>query len=144
MNAVATRPSEAAQMDHANLPYRHVVPARPVSPVYSITMRTGNSPRPYYSRPHMNSYTNSTAPNIYSPTATSFSPRSFKPVQPPPKTMFPIFRRLPQEIYDCILAQLQLLHIASLPAGCITCFMRDLHSLALTSRLWEKAVRGKL
>lgn len=141
MNVVATRPSEAAPMSHGNLPYRHGFPARPGSPIYPIT---GTSPRPYHSMPHINNYATLTTPNIYSPTTSPFSSRSFKPVQPTPKPMLHMFRRLPQEIYDCILGQLQLLHTTSFPAGCITCFMRDLHSLALTSRLWEKAVRGKL
>lgn len=52
--------------------------------------------------------------------------------------------RLPSEVYDCILDQLQLLHTTPYAEGCTTCYMRDLYSLTLTSRVWEKAARSKL
>jgi len=60
------------------------------------------------------------------------------------KPPIPMFKRLPQEIYDCILEQLKVLHSNPLSASCATCYLRDLYSLALTSRAWDRAVRIKL
>ncbi|KAL9114022.1 MAG: hypothetical protein Q9227_001793 [Pyrenula ochraceoflavens] len=55
-----------------------------------------------------------------------------------------IFKRLPNEIFDCIVAQLQVLHSDRLSPGCATCYMRDLNSLALTSRAWSPAAQRRL
>ena len=52
----------------------------------------------------------------------------------------PVFRGLPPEIYDCILQQLRKSHEDSTSQSCQTCHLRDLCSLALTSRAWDKAV----
>lgn len=52
----------------------------------------------------------------------------------------PVFRGLPPEIYDCILQQLRVFHEDPASQSCQTCHLRDLCSLALTSRAWDKAV----
>lgn len=73
-------------------------------------------------------------------------PSSFTSIQrlrstnPPP----PLFRRLPQAIYDCILQHLRTAHLTVSSTSCATCYMRDLCSLALTSRAWDRAVRTRL
>ncbi|KAL0265199.1 hypothetical protein SLS55_001164 [Diplodia seriata] len=56
----------------------------------------------------------------------------------------PIFQKLPREVYACILQQLEVLHFGKGTQSCTTCYLRDLHSLALTSRAWDKAARNKL
>ena len=53
-------------------------------------------------------------------------------------------RQLPQNVHGIILDCLEFLHTGPGQTGCLTCFRRDLHSLSLTCRSWEKAVRGKL
>lgn len=55
-----------------------------------------------------------------------------------------ISKRIPQEVYEAILSQLETLHSDRLAPGCPTCFMRDLVSLQRTNRTWDKAVRRKL
>lgn len=89
-------------------------------------------------------YSVSTAPTIYSPTSPCSSYRPFDSFASLDKIAEPVFKRLPQEVYDGILAQLQCLHCGPHQAGCLTCFQRDLHALSLTCRSWEKAVRAKL
>lgn len=54
------------------------------------------------------------------------------------------FKHLPQEVYDCILSQLQELHSDRLSPSCATCYLRDLVALQLTNRSWDKAVRKTL
>lgn len=56
---------------------------------------------------------------------------------PPP----PVFQRLPPEIYDCILQLLKEFHYDSSSASCQTCYLKDLCSLGLTSRVWDRSVR---
>ncbi len=56
----------------------------------------------------------------------------------------PVFQRLPPEIYDCILQKLREFHETPSSLSCQTCYLRDLSSLALTSRAWDKAVRVRL
>lgn len=51
-----------------------------------------------------------------------------------------VFQGLPPEVYDCILQQLRVLHEDPASQSCQTCHLRDLCSLALTSRAWDKAV----
>ncbi|PGH06548.1 hypothetical protein AJ79_06487 [Helicocarpus griseus UAMH5409] len=151
MNVVASRPSDSAKIIYNGDPYRGVVPSRQASPVYPMPMSPKSpaaraSPIPY--PPSDNDCSNANAPGIFSPTAAassgSFIFRSFKPVHSSPKEQLPCSKPLPQEVYECILSHLQFSHSASSSEGCITCYMRDLYSLALTSRGWEKAVRGKL
>lgn len=55
-----------------------------------------------------------------------------------------IFQKLPREVYACIVQQLEVLHFGRGTQSCTTCYLRDLHSLALTSRAWDKAARNKL
>lgn len=83
-----------------------------------------------------------TQPTIPSPTSATFSIRS-KPSNPSLQRVS-IFKRLPQEVYDSILAQLQELHSDRLSPSCATCYMRDLVALQLTSRSWDKGVRKTL
>ncbi|EER37205.1 conserved hypothetical protein [Histoplasma capsulatum var. duboisii H88] len=147
MNAVASRHSSftgvACDGDDS---YRGVASSRQ-APVYPAPMQS-RSPSPGASSTQ--SMRNNNYPNagIYSPTAAapsgSFIFRSFKPANSGSKEPFLCSRSLPQEVYDCILSHLQCSHLAPHCQGCITCYMRDLYSLALTSRAWEKAVRGKL
>ena len=56
----------------------------------------------------------------------------------------PVFQRLPLEIYDCVLRKLREFHENPASLSCQTCYLRDLCSLALTSRAWDKAVRFRL
>ncbi|MCJ1282544.1 hypothetical protein MMC26_001867 [Xylographa opegraphella] len=60
--------------------------------------------------------------------------------QPPP----PVFKRLPLEIYDCILQQLRNIHTEPYIQSCATCYLRDLYNLALVSRTWDRAVQVQL
>ncbi|KAI9934210.1 hypothetical protein ASPWEDRAFT_26108 [Aspergillus wentii DTO 134E9] len=91
-------------------------------------------------------YSVSTAPtSICSPTSPVSPYRQFDSAASLDKILEPVFKRVPQEVYDVILDQLQLLHTTShQSSGCLTCYQRDLHSLSLTCRPWEKAVRAKL
>lgn len=59
---------------------------------------------------------------------------------PPP----PLFKRLPPAIYECIFQHLRTIHLSVSSTSCVTCYMRDLCSLALTSRTWDRAVRTRL
>lgn len=86
----------------------------------------------------------STAPTAYSPSSPTSSYRQCDSVGSIPKVIEPIQRRVPQEVYDVILNNLETLHKAPHQTGCTTCFQRDLHALSLTCRSWEKAVRRRL
>jgi len=87
----------------------------------------------------VSNYTQHTIP---SPVSATFSLGS-KPSNPSLQRL-PIFKRIPQEVYDRILGQLQELHSDRLSPSCATCYMRDLVALQLTSRSWDKAVRKTL
>lgn len=52
-----------------------------------------------------------------------------------------LFATLPDEILDTILENLKDLHLAPNSDSCATCWMRDLSSLAVTSRRWCKVAR---
>jgi hypothetical protein len=58
----------------------------------------------------------------------------------PNETLFPrrVFEQLPREVYDCVLTQLELIHLSQ-NQPCPACYMKDLHSLSLTSRAWDRA-----
>ncbi|OJD17726.1 hypothetical protein AJ78_02191 [Emergomyces pasteurianus Ep9510] len=150
MNAVTSRPSASTGMAYNGDQYRGVAPNRQGSPVYpmSVQPRNPSSRASSIQYARDNNYPNATTPEIYSPTAVassgSFIFRSFKPAKSPSKEPLPFLKPLPQEVYDCILSHLQYSHLAPNCEGCLTCYMRDLYSLALTSRAWEKAVRAKL
>ncbi|OAX84589.1 hypothetical protein ACJ72_01042 [Emergomyces africanus] len=131
-------------------PYRGVVPSRQGSPVYPTPLqpRSPSSRASSIQYARNSNYPNANIPEIYSPTAVassgSFIFRSFKPTKTGPMEQLPFFKPLPPEVYDCILSHLQYSHLSPTGEGCLTCYMRDLYSLALTSRAWEKAVRAKL
>ncbi|KAF2016318.1 hypothetical protein BU24DRAFT_450861 [Aaosphaeria arxii CBS 175.79] len=57
-----------------------------------------------------------------------------------PAPMFPaaVFKNLPREVYDAIIAQLELLRVAH-DYRCPSCYLKDLYSLSLTSRAWDRA-----
>ena len=61
--------------------------------------------------------------------------------KPPPRAFF---QNLPPEVYDCILQQLRVFHEDPRSQSCQTCHMRDLCSLSMTSRAWDKAVVKRL
>ncbi|KAI1983993.1 hypothetical protein LOZ54_004701 [Ophidiomyces ophidiicola] len=93
----------------------------------------------------MSASSSSTGPDIYSPTAAQFPARPARQSPVLPETALSTLPKcLPPEVYECILAQLQILHLGGHGEGCITCLMRDLHSLSLTNRAWERVVRNKL
>ncbi|KAI5291027.1 hypothetical protein KEM54_006620 [Ascosphaera aggregata] len=62
--------------------------------------------------------------------------------QPAPSPV--TFKNLPPRIYNCILENLEKSHLGPYGDGCLTCYLRDLHSLSLTCRAWERAVRPKM
>ncbi|KAJ5908988.1 hypothetical protein N7495_001670 [Penicillium taxi] len=90
---------------------------------------------------YKSNYTTSTAPTFYSSPSPVSSCRQFDSVGSIPKN---VERRMTQPLYNLILDKLENLHKGPHQTGCTTCFQRDLHALSLTSRSWEKAVRGKL
>lgn len=49
-----------------------------------------------------------------------------------------VFKKLPREVYDCIVEQLEQLHLGE-EQSCQSCYLRDLCSLSLTSRAWDRA-----
>ncbi|KAL3477889.1 hypothetical protein BJX99DRAFT_120075 [Aspergillus californicus] len=88
-------------------------------------------------------YSVSTAPTSYSPTSSG-SYRTCDSAASLDKILEPVFKRVPQQVYDNILDQLHSLHTGANQPGCMTCYQRDLHALSLTCRPWEKAVRARL
>jgi hypothetical protein len=151
MSVIYSRP-ERSPVAYEAMPHQgHVVMSNYKQP-YAVSIESVSTRSPSVSSYSSNfsnysTYSNSTAPTIHSPTLPS-SPRLgyrlFKQPSQPPRVVEPAVKRLPSPVYDCILNQLQSLHEATHQTGCTTCFQRDLHSLALTSRTWEKAVRSKL
>ncbi|KAF1841952.1 uncharacterized protein K460DRAFT_388761 [Cucurbitaria berberidis CBS 394.84] len=51
--------------------------------------------------------------------------------------------RLPREVYDCIVAQLEQIHLDH-DRACSSCYLKDLYSLSLTSRMWDKAATAQM
>lgn len=49
-----------------------------------------------------------------------------------------IFQNLPREIYESIAGQLEALYLQQ-ERSCSACYLKDLHSLSLTSRAWDRA-----
>ncbi|KAL2866740.1 uncharacterized protein BJX67DRAFT_126346 [Aspergillus lucknowensis] len=88
-------------------------------------------------------YSVSTVPTSYSPTSSA-SYRTCDSAASLDKILESVFKRVPQEVYESILDQLECLHTGPSQSGCTTCFQRDLHALSLTCRPWEKAVRARL
>jgi hypothetical protein len=54
-----------------------------------------------------------------------------------------VFKNLPREVYDCILEWLELQHFGN-QQYCPSCHLRDLCSLSLTSRAWDRAATIQL
>ena len=115
--------------------YADMVPSQ--SPRSSISSSTSMAPSIASSA---TTYTYSTAPS---------TPISLISRPPPPRgqselhSKMPhrsVFQGLPPEVYDCILQQLRVLHEDPASQSCQTCHLRDLCSLALSSRAWDKAV----
>jgi hypothetical protein len=48
------------------------------------------------------------------------------------------FKNLPREVYDCVVEQLEQLHLGQ-DQSCTSCYLKDLYHLSLTSRAWERA-----
>ena len=48
------------------------------------------------------------------------------------------FHNLSSRVYTCILRQLTITHNSTFPDSCHSCYVRDLCSLALTSRAWDR------
>ena len=109
-------------------------------------------PRPETRRSSVSSYASlGSSTSIYSnahTNATSMGSRrsSFTTQQKMRSTQAPqpVVKRLPQEIYACIIQQLRVVHSEQYIQSCATCYMRDLYNLALTSRAWDRAVRCQL
>ena len=93
---------------------------------------------------YKSNYTASTAPTACSSSSPASSCRQFNSSGSIPKLVEPVQRRIPQEVIDVILENLEHLHKDPHQTGCTTCYQRDLHALSLTCRSWEKAVRGRL
>ena len=111
-------------------------PASPRSSASSYMSVGSNSSA--YSKYSTAQATNTTSLASRPPSFTNI--QKLRSTNPPP----PLFKRLPQEIYDCILQHLANVHLSVSSTSCATCYMRDLCSLALTSRAWDRAVRTQL
>jgi hypothetical protein len=48
-----------------------------------------------------------------------------------------IFKTLPREVYECIISQLEQIYLGQ-EGPCSACYLRDLYSLSLVSRTWDK------
>ncbi|CAI6340063.1 unnamed protein product [Periconia digitata] len=55
-----------------------------------------------------------------------------------------IFRKLPREVYECILLQLENMHLGRDGQGCSQCYVRDLYHLCLTSRSWDRVANPRM
>ena len=149
MSVVTSQPGRYHGSHHAVPIYYQHTPTAPNNyrQSYSPSISTSPSSRSssvssWSNASYSSNYTASTAPPaVYSPTFSAY--RLFKNPSPPPKLVEPPFARTPPRVFDCILDQLQALHTAY-QSGCETCFQRDLYSLTLTSRAWERAARKKL
>lgn len=149
MSVVASSRPEAAAVPYNAIPqsvHNHICNYR--TSAYSVTTKSVPSGRPSSVSSFKTNYSVASAPAIYSPTSpTVLYPPPFSSATsllPQHQTSASVFRRLPQNVYDIILNELQYLHTGPRQSGCLTCFQRDLHALSLTSRAWEKAVRAKL
>ncbi|KAF2828636.1 hypothetical protein CC86DRAFT_444791 [Ophiobolus disseminans] len=54
-----------------------------------------------------------------------------------------VFKILPKEVYQCIVVQLEQIHLRQ-TESCSSCYLRDLHSLSLVSRAWDKATTSRM
>jgi hypothetical protein len=55
-----------------------------------------------------------------------------------------IFREMPDEIYECVVQQLERSYFSDVAGTCINCYTRDLYNLSLTSHTWYRAARRQL
>ncbi|KAF2665678.1 hypothetical protein BT63DRAFT_428626 [Microthyrium microscopicum] len=55
-----------------------------------------------------------------------------------------IFKRLPIEVYQCIITQLAEMYMRSDGGACLTCYLADLNSLSLTSKSWRVVAQRAL
>ncbi|KAJ6093025.1 hypothetical protein N7486_008314 [Penicillium sp. IBT 16267x] len=131
-----------------------VVASRPDSPAvpyavpqdckdWTVTVQPVSSRKSSVSS-YRSNYTTSTAPTSNPPTSPTPSSRQSDSVGSIAKSIEPVQRRVPREVYDVIIDNLESLHKAPHQTGCTTCYQRDLHALSLTCRSWEKAVRARL
>ena len=119
----------------SDLKYAHRSLSRP--PRLSTSSSTSIAPSVTSSA---TSYSYSTAPSSPTSLISRLSPPSSQSQLQLKLSHRPVFRGLPPEIYDCVLQQLRRSHEDSTSQSCQTCHLRDLCSLALTSRAWDKAV----
>ncbi|KAE8153248.1 hypothetical protein BDV25DRAFT_34788 [Aspergillus avenaceus] len=137
MSVVASRP------ESATLPYSPIHQSNGYKDPYTVTVQPVSSRTSSVSSFKSN-YSVSTAPTVYSPISPSPSYHMCDSAASLDKILESVFKRLPPEVYDNILTQLEYLHTGSSNSGCLTCYQRDLHALSLTCRAWERAVRPKL
>lgn len=140
MSVVASRP-ESAAVPFSPIPQSEFIHCKDAA--YAVTVQPVSSRTSSVSSFKSN-YSVSTAPTVYSPISPTSPARVFDSAASLDKILESVFKRLPQEVYDVILDQLELLHVGPNQTGCLTCFQRDLHALSLTCRAWEKGVRAKL
>lgn len=57
---------------------------------------------------------------------------------PHPSAPAIIFKDLPTTVYECIVAQLEQIHLNQ-EQPCPACYLGDLHSMSLVNRAWNKA-----
>lgn len=103
---------------------------------YASTASNSNS----FNTPYTHSSTPTSPDSLFSPHSNSTSQMRAQR-KPPPRVYF---QNLPPEVYDCILQQLRVSHEDPWLQSCQTCYMRDLCSLSMTSRAWDKAVVKRL
>ncbi|TID25210.1 hypothetical protein E6O75_ATG04415 [Venturia nashicola] len=92
-------------------------------------------------------YTDDVPKLVKTPWEVERSKRSYVPrLRRPAARTLPsrFFEKLPEEVYQCIVAQLEESYFSDEFGTCTTCYMKDLHSLMLTSRDWERVSRRKL
>ncbi|EAW23154.1 uncharacterized protein NFIA_018550 [Aspergillus fischeri NRRL 181] len=141
MSVVASR-HETAAVPYTTMPHHGQV-QNYKDAAYGVTVQQIPSRNSSISSFKSN-YTVSTSPTSYSPSSPTSSYRLCDSAASLDKILEPVFKRLPQEVYDGILNQLQFLHTGPNQSGCLTCFQRDLYALSLTCRVWERVVRPKL
>lgn len=142
MSVVASRP-ESAAVPYTSAPH-HALHGYKDSAYTNVTVQPVSSRTSSVSSFKSN-YTVSTSPTVYSPTASPIpSYHLCDSAASLDKILESIFKKLPPEIFDTILDQLEFLHTSPGQSGCLTCYQRDLHALSLTCRVWEKAVRARL
>jgi hypothetical protein len=141
MSVVASR-YETAAVPYTTIPHQGQV-QNYKDAAYGVTVQQIPSRKSSISSFKSN-YSVSTSPTSYSPSSPTSSYRLCDSAASLDKILEPVFKRLPQEVYDGILNQLQILHTGPNQSGCLTCFQRDLYALSLTCRVWERVVRAKL